>query len=87
MLPAITGEPTIQIERGPLFWAHNKGWAVRKGDWKLVSKNKKTWELYNLIEDGTELNDVAAMHPAKVAEMAKLFAAWDNRTHLAARGE
>lgn len=85
LLATITGDPSIQVERGPLFWAHNKGWAVREGDWKLVSKNKKTWELYNLIEDGTELNDVAAEYPAKVAAMEKLFEAWDQRANLAAR--
>jgi arylsulfatase len=83
-LSTVTGDPSITVERGPLFWAHNKGWAVRNGDWKLVSKNKKTWELYNLIDDGTELNDVVAQHPEKVAAMVKLFEAWDARTNLRA---
>jgi len=85
ILAAITGDPSIAVERGPLFWAHNKGWAVREGDWKLVSKNKKTWELYNLIEDGTELNDVVARYPEKVATMTKLFEEWDARTDLGAK--
>jgi len=82
ILAAITGEPSLAVERGPLFWAHNKGWAVREGDWKLVSKDKKTWELYNLTKDGTELNDVVARYPDKVAKMTKLFEEWDARTNL-----
>jgi arylsulfatase len=32
-----------------------------------------TWELYDLSKDWTQANDVAAAHPDKVKEMAKLF--------------
>jgi len=82
LLSSITGAPSITVERGPIFWAHNKGWAVREGDWKLVSKNKKTWELYNLVEDGTELNDLSTEHPERVEAMTKRWQEWDTRTDL-----
>ena len=70
--------------RDALFWAHNRGKAVRVGDWKLVSRNKGPWELYNLAEDGTELNDLAKKMPGKVAELEKRHAAWDRRTNVSA---
>ncbi len=31
------------------------------------------WELYNIAEDYSENNDLAASNPAKLAEMQKLF--------------
>jgi arylsulfatase A-like enzyme len=47
--------------------------ALRKGDWKIVQANapwgKDTWELFNLAEDRTEQNDLAAKNPAKLAEL------------------
>jgi arylsulfatase len=59
--------------------------ALRKGDWKIVYANapwgKDTWELYNLAEDRTEQNDLAASHPAKLAE---LLADW--RRYVADNG-
>nr|WP_217283867.1 arylsulfatase [Aquabacterium terrae] len=59
--------------------------ALRKGDWKIVYANspwgKDTWELYNLAEDRTEQNDLAARHPAKLAE---LLADW--RRYVADNG-
>jgi arylsulfatase A-like enzyme len=35
--------------------------------------DKDRWELYNLDEDFSEANDLAAHHPEKVAELKKLF--------------
>ena len=46
--------------------------AIRKGDWKLVYRHRtEALELYNIAEDITERNDLAAANPAKVAELAK----------------
>lgn len=48
--------------------------AVRCGDWKLVYRmHDFDLELYNLKEDLTERNNVAAQHPEKVAELAKML--------------
>lgn len=45
--------------------------AVRKGDWKLVYRmHDAKLELYNLKEDISERNDVAAEHPDIVKELA-----------------
>ena len=67
----------------PVFWAHGKGKAVRAGEWKLVSGDKGPWELYNVHRDGTELHNLAAKMPDKVAELAELHREWDARTNLA----
>ena len=44
----------------PLYWEHEGNRAVRKGDWKLVSKHPGDWELYNMLDDRTELQDLSA---------------------------
>jgi arylsulfatase len=67
----------------PVFWAHGKGKAVRAGEWKLVSGDKGPWELYNVHRDGTELHNLAAKMPDKVAELAELHREWGARTNLA----
>lgn len=48
--------------------------AIRKGDWKLVTHRASSWELYNIKEDGTELNDLAKLNPEVVEQLSKL---WD----------
>ncbi|MDG2168145.1 MAG: arylsulfatase [Opitutales bacterium] len=70
-------EPTEE-----LYWQHSKGKAARIGDWKVVSENRKPWELYQISDDGTELNNLAADMPEKVAELEAKHTAWDKRTNL-----
>lgn len=47
--------------------------AVRQGDWKLIWRTliPTSVDLYNLAEDPSEKNNVAAAHPDKVAELQK----------------
>lgn len=62
-----------------LFWEHQGNRAIRKGDWKLVSRydNSKggftPWELYNLAEDRSELNDLSDKMPEKTIELIELY--------------
>ena len=79
-LGTISGGPFS--EDRSLFWSHNKGRAVRSGNWKLVATGKEKWELYNLSMDGTELNNVAAEHPARVDTMKAQFDRWMKRTDI-----
>jgi arylsulfatase len=44
--------------------------ALRQGPWKLVSAKLGRWELYNLDQDRTELDDLAVEQPQRVAAMA-----------------
>ncbi|MEP4076281.1 arylsulfatase [Haloferula sp.] len=45
--------------------------ALRQSDWKLVSAKGGRWELYDLANDPTEVNDLAKANPERVARMSK----------------
>ncbi|HEV8298666.1 MAG TPA: hypothetical protein VGQ20_15270, partial [Acidimicrobiales bacterium] len=58
--------------------------------WEVVSLHQigarfedTAWELYNLNDDPTETNDLAAAHPAHVEELADAFdhAAWESHVY------
>lgn len=64
-------------ERKPheyLFWEHEGNEAVIHGKWKLVAKAGNTWELYDLEEDRSELNDLSDQFPEV---KARLIAKWE----------
>jgi arylsulfatase A-like enzyme len=50
--------------------------AVRKGDWKLVRFSQKV-ELYNLLSDVGEKNDLASANPQIAGELSNILAAWE----------
>lgn len=77
LAPAFNGK---SIEpKPPIFWEHEGNRAIRMGDWKLVSKHPGGWELYDIVADRTEMNDLAAQQPERVAEMAAQWEAWAKR--------
>ena len=57
----------------PIFWEHEGNRALRDGKWKLVSKENKPWELYNMETDRTEQHDLAARYPKRVQQMASTW--------------
>lgn len=71
-----------------LYWEHEGNRAIRVKDWKMVSKSSEKkpyvgpWELYNLAEDKTELNDLASKYPAKVKEMEALWTRWAKENNV-----
>ena len=77
LAPAFDGQP---IARDALYWEHEGNRAVRAGKCKLVAKGPAgPWELYDMERDRTELHDVAAAQPKRVAEMAAKWESWANR--------
>ncbi|WP_116125333.1 arylsulfatase [Lewinella sp. IMCC34183] len=75
-IPALEGKSLLPLIKGQrrephevLFWQHDRGKAVRVGDWKLVRWADQPWELYDLSKDLTETNDLAAEYPEKVEEL------------------
>ncbi len=94
LVPIFKGE---EIRREtPIFWEHELNRGVREGDWKLVSKGELldgpyskwtnyklgNWELYNIAEDRSELNDLSKAYPLKVKEMAALWDDYAERIHV-----
>jgi arylsulfatase len=59
-----------------LYWQFGSAKAIRQGDWKLVRQGGAPWELYNLKDDKTELNDLADKLPEKSQELRRLWEAW-----------
>ncbi len=76
LVPALSGG---DVDRPPMFWEHEGNAAVRIGKWKLVRNYPGSWELYDLDADRTELHDLAADHPQRVADMAAQYEAWARR--------
>lgn len=84
--PSITGEGGGAASPRTLFWAHAKGRAVRRGKWKLVSAGRdRSWELYDVERDGTELRDLSREMPEKVAELEAAFEGWRKRVEGGAK--
>jgi len=79
LLPLATGEGAENWDRETLFWQNGHYQVVRHGDWKLQVNDRPTdglqkW-LYNLVDDPTEQNNLAASHPDKLQELSALLAA------------
>ena len=75
-LPVLKGKNLLK--ETPLFWNWAKGKAVRMGDWKLVAFGD-AWQLYNLKQDPTEMNDLANSSPEKKKELEALYMNWEER--------
>lgn len=80
LLPLFAGRDITRSK--PLYWQYDRAIggenrvALRDGDWKLLANaTLSKFELYNLRQDRSEKQDLAASEPAKVAELsAKLKA-------------
>jgi len=82
-LPSLKGESHTRTK--PLFWNWSKGRAVREGDWKLVAHGNQGWELYNLAQDRSEMNDLAKAQPEKVRVLEALYVDWAKSVGLRTR--
>lgn len=71
------------------MWEHEGNRAVRIGPWKLVSEvgappnpdprdpgSRDAWELYNIDDDRTELNDLITGERDRAAAMMRRYAEW-----------
>jgi len=85
--PAFSGGPLRRADA--LYFEHHLNCAVRDGDWKLVRKGRLgrpckllPWELYDMSKDRSELHDLSAKHPEKVAELSGKWEAWAARARV-----
>ena len=79
IMPYLNGEAaSIHGAEDTVAWELNNRMAVRKGDWKIIKIpdpfGTGDWELFNIIEDPGESNDLSAENPEKRVE---LIASWD----------
>ena len=79
LLPLLLENTTIH---DTLYWEHERGRAIRIGDWKMASLPNKDWELFNLAEDHTEMNDLSKVYPEKVQEMNTAWEIWARKMKI-----
>ena len=80
VLPILKDKPRAGHDR--LFWGAINGKAIRQGSWKLVRAHQNPWELYNMDEDRTELNDLAEQYPEKVLQLNREWETWRDSVQL-----
>jgi arylsulfatase len=78
--PAFSGRALKRSS--PIFWEHEENRAVREGRWKLVSKGRQPWELYDIETDRSEQTDLAAKDAGRVKAMAAAWDRWAARANV-----
>ncbi len=83
VLPPLPGESLLPVFReektvreGPLYFEHFGGRALIDGEWKIVSLARQPWELHNLGEDPTEVNDQVGAFPGIFDRMTGMYRQW-----------
>ena len=71
------------IHREPIFWEHEGNAGVRSGKWKLVREYEKPWELYDLKQDRTEMNNLAIHEADKRDALVKRWTDWAKSNQVA----
>lgn len=69
-------------EERTLYWVHEGNRAIRSGRWKLVAERSHPWELYDLTIDPSELRNIAANYPEKVAALSEKFETWRKNNNV-----
>jgi arylsulfatase len=77
LIPVITGGQ--QARNHVYYFNHANTQAAIRGDWKVVREGKGPWHLYNLTQNRTETEDLAAKHPEMVEALTSLHEAWLKR--------
>ncbi|MHC4343686.1 MAG: sulfatase/phosphatase domain-containing protein [Planctomycetota bacterium] len=74
LLPIFQGKTRSPHEY--LFWEHQKHEAVRHGKWKLVAEKRTKWELYDLEQDRSEMNNLIDKYPQIAQRLRLKYEQW-----------
>lgn len=78
LVPLSRGAPLARTNW--LCWEHEGNRAVRDGQWKLVGFGGGAgWELYDIVADRGEQNNLAGQYPNRVKAMAAYWEDWAKR--------
>lgn len=90
VIQAMDGENILPLLEGrswererPLFFEHEGNCAIRDGKFKLVRKFNQPWELYDMEEDRTELNDMMGRNEPLTARLTRDYEGWAEATGVA----
>lgn len=81
-IPPMAGVSLVPLFNGnrlaerTLFFEHEGTRAVREGRYKLTALRGAPWKLYDMVRDRTEIDDLAAEQPQRVATLAQKWDAW-----------
>ena len=77
LLPAIHKKTDSLHEY--MYWEHQNNRAIRWGNWKAIRDEKgKEWELYDVVKDRTERNNLAEQHPEVLTKLVTEWEKWAN---------
>ena len=80
IFPALKGK---KLPKRDLIFEHQTSCGIISGDWKLVRANgKQPWELFHLLQDPFEQNDLSANYPEKVKTLEKKWDEWAEKQHV-----
>jgi len=66
----LLGEPGVKSPHKALYYEVD---GIRRDNWKLVMGKRKKPELYNLLKDIGEKNDLASKHPDIVQQLKSML--------------
>ena len=64
------------IRNQPIFWEHEGNCAVRWGKYKLVKRYPRPWELYDINNDRTELNNIIKSNKKIADKLISMYKKW-----------
>ncbi len=73
ILPTLLGMNDKQEKHDFLYWEINRQQAVRMGDWYGVKNRDGRLELFNLIDNPAQDNDISALHPEIVQKITGIM--------------
>lgn len=78
----LAGESIIKSFEGawsrksPIFWEHEGNCGIRAGKYKLVRKYPDPFELYDMMNDRTELTDLSEELPDVCRQLREMYERW-----------